>query len=210
MGFLLVLSPKIKVEAALCLGRNGPFKVPCSEQSGAAVVVASATKPGLFLKNTQQKKLLFVPLPPAASGGAAQLTFLPHPALPAKPASCGTCFPTSVQGDKPGCYNSRSTFTRFPSAWKGLDGRRSSPGAGIPATTGLERPLKGGEMLGAKLPRQSRESTSLGTLSIPSSCCSPYSILQRIAKRSLTFPVQGKGGRSFQKQISGQWLLCIQ
>lgn len=81
--------------------------------------------------------------PPAASGGAAQLTFLPHPALPAKPASCGTCFPTSAQGDKPGCYNSRSTLTRFPSAWKGLDGRRSSPCAGIPATTGLEHPLKG-------------------------------------------------------------------
>lgn len=67
-----------------------------------------------------------------------------------------------------------------------------------------------GGVLGAKLPRQSRESTSLGTLSIPSSCCSPHSILQRIAKRSLTFPVQGRGGRSFQKQISGQWLLCIQ
>lgn len=83
-GFLLVLSPKIKVEAALCLGRNGPFKVPCSEQSGAAVVVAPATKPGLFLKNTQQKKLLFVPLPPSSQRRSSTAHVPPTPSSPSK------------------------------------------------------------------------------------------------------------------------------
>lgn len=109
------------VEAALCLGRKGPFKGPRTERSWAAVVVASATKPELFLRNTQQKMILFVLLPPPSSPASQRRsshssrsshTQLSQQSL----CNAGHDFTPALRDVKPGCHGPIIVFMGFTSA----------------------------------------------------------------------------------------------